>query len=70
MQNINERVDFKDQIIGVCHGDNLKAAESIVDICKERLGAKEVIIQMIGAGIGSHAGPGILALLFLNKSYR
>lgn len=63
-------VNFKNQVIGVCHGDNLKEAKRIAAICKERLGAKKVIIEMIGAGIGSHAGPGVLALLFLNKSYK
>lgn len=62
--------DFKNQVIGVCHGDNLLEAKKLAAMCKERLGAQKVIIQMIGAGIGSHAGPGVLALLFLNKPYK
>lgn len=63
-------VDFKNQVMGVCHGDDLTAAERLATMCREKLGAQNVIIQTIGAGIGSHAGPGVLALLFLNKPYK
>lgn len=62
--------DFKNQIIGVCHGDNLAEAKRLAAMCKEKLGVKKVIVQTIGAGIGSHAGPGVLALVFLNRPYK
>ena len=63
-------VNLKKQVIGICHGDNLKEAKRIATLCKEKLGAKNTIIKMIGSGIGSHAGPGVLGLFFLNKSYK
>ena len=34
---------------------------------KEEYGVKEVITNYIGAVIGSHSGPGTLALFFLGK---
>ena len=36
-------------------------------LCKEKLGVKEVFIGYTGAVIGSHSGPGTLALFFLGK---
>jgi len=34
---------------------------------KEKLGVKEVILNYVGAVIGSHSGPGTLALFFLGE---
>lgn len=71
LQIASERgVDFKNQVIGICHGDNIKAAETLATECREKLGVKQVIIEMIGSGVGVHAGPGTLALVFLNKPYK
>jgi fatty acid-binding protein DegV len=36
-------------------------------MCKEKLGVKEVFIGYTGAVIGSHSGPGTLALFFLGS---
>lgn len=63
-------VNFKNQVIGVCHGDNISAAKKLAAMCREKLGAQNIVFQMIGSGIGSHAGPGVLGLLFLNKPYK
>lgn len=53
--------------IMICHGDCREDAEYLASIVKEKLGVKEVFIGYTGAVIGSHSGPGTLALFFLGK---
>ena len=51
--------------IMICHGDCLEDAQYLEKLLKERLGVKEVFIGYTGAVIGSHSGPGTLALFYL-----
>ena len=46
----------------ICHGDCLEDAQLLASLIKERCGVKEVFIGYTGAVIGSHSGPGTLAL--------
>ncbi len=58
---------FDNETMFISHGDCLEDAEYLADILKERCGARHVHINHVGAVIGSHAGPGVLALFFLGK---
>lgn len=58
---------FDNSTMAISHGDCREDAEYLASILKEKYGAKEVIINYVGAVIGSHAGPGTLALFFLGK---
>ena len=51
----------------ICHGDCIEDAEYLAGILKEKCGVKEVFIGYTGAVIGSHSGPGTLALFFMGK---
>jgi len=51
----------------ISHGDCLEDAQYLASILKEKYGVKEVVIGYVGAVIGSHAGPGVLALFFLGQ---
>lgn len=51
----------------ICHGDCLEDAEYLARVMKEQHGVKEVLIGYTGAVIGSHSGPGTLALFFLGR---
>lgn len=51
----------------ISHGDCLEDAQYLSKIMKQTYGVKEVIISYVGAVIGSHSGPGTLALFFLGK---
>lgn len=51
----------------ISHGDCLADAEYLSRQLKEKCGVKDVVISYVGAVIGSHSGPGTLALFFLGS---
>ena len=55
----------ENDVMFICHGDCLEDAQYLAQLMKERCGAKEVFIGYTGAVIGSHSGPGTLALFYL-----
>ena len=58
----------ENDFISICHGDCYDDACALGEMLKEKLGVKEVFIGYTGAVIGSHSGPGTLALFFLGKN--
>lgn len=60
-------IDGFQERITICHGDCLEDAKYLEKVLKERYGVKEVFIGYTGAVIGSHSGPGTLAVFFLGK---
>lgn len=52
----------------ICHGDCIEDAEYLAAYLKENCGVKEVFIGYTGAVIGSHSGPGTLALFYLGNN--
>ena len=59
--------DYDNSTMFISHGDCLEDAEYLASQLREKCGAKEVIISYVGAVIGSHSGPGTVALFFLGK---
>ena len=51
----------------ICHGDCQADADYLAAQVKEKYGVKEVFTYYVGAVIGSHSGPGTLALFFLGE---
>ena len=58
---------YNNDVMFICHGDCLEDAQYLASLAKEKCGVKEVFIGYTGAVIGSHSGPGTLALFFLGK---
>ena len=56
---------YDNSTVFISHGDCLEDAQHLADLLKEKYGVKEVYIGYVGAVIGSHAGPGTIALFFL-----
>jgi len=56
---------YDNSFAAISHGDCLEDAEYLAKLLKERCGVKEVLISYVGAVIGSHAGPGTVALFFM-----
>lgn len=53
--------------IFISHGDCWEEARDLGEMLKEQCGVKNVIINYIGAVIGSHSGPGTIALFYMGK---
>ena len=65
---IKERIEnSEEQVIFISHGDCLEEAEYLKKLITEEIKVKDVIINNIGPTIGTHAGPGTIALFFLGK---
>jgi DegV family protein with EDD domain len=60
--------DFTNQTIGISHGDDLERAEKLAEMIKDKFGANDILIEMVGSVIGAHSGPGTISLFFLNKT--
>ena len=58
---------FDNATMFISHGDCPEDAEYLAGLLKEQYGAKEVYINYVGAVIGSHSGPGTLALFFMGE---
>ena len=57
--------NYDNSTMFICHGDCIEDAQYLAGLVKEKCGAKEVFIGYTGAVIGSHSGPGTLALFFM-----
>ena len=56
---------YDNSVMFISHGDCLEDAEYLSALLKRDYGVKEVYIGYVGAVIGSHSGPGTLALFFM-----
>ena len=56
---------YDNSTVFLCHGDCIEDAKYVENILKTKYGVKEVLINYTGAVIGSHSGPGTMAVFFL-----
>ena len=59
---------MQNDLVYICHGDCREDAEYLAAYVKENCGVKEAFIGYTGAVIGSHSGPGTLALFYLGNN--
>ncbi|SFD37841.1 EDD domain protein, DegV family [Lentibacillus persicus] len=62
--------DFSNQTIGISHGDDYDTAKKLADAIEAKFNPDDILIEMVGATIGAHAGPGTIAIFFLNNDYK
>ena len=55
----------KNEIIMISHSDCLEDAQYVAECVKEKYGFDNILISYIGPVIGSHTGPGAIALCFM-----
>ncbi|WP_449539422.1 DegV family protein [Ferdinandcohnia sp. Marseille-Q9671] len=58
--------DLSQQTIGISHADAENEVQELKQLMEDKFGCQSFFINNIGAGIGSHVGPGTMAIFFLN----
>ncbi|CRZ34993.1 DegV family protein with EDD domain [Herbinix hemicellulosilytica] len=57
----------KNDIVFISHGDCLEDAEYVASLIRERFGIENFLINYVCPTIGSHSGPGTVALFFMGN---
>jgi DegV family protein with EDD domain len=65
-----EGVDLSEQTVIIGHGDDLEQAKELENMVRNKNLVKDVIISKIGPVIGTHTGPGMLALVFMGDNLK
>ncbi|NLC65324.1 MAG: DegV family protein [Clostridium sp.] len=58
-------VEIEDQVIFIGHGDTIEDAIFVKELVEKRFNPRRIVINNIGPVIGSHSGPGTIALFFV-----
>lgn len=58
---------FRNNKIGIVHGDCLGEAEKLLLKINEESHLKDVDIEIVGSTIGAHVGPGLLGIVFISE---
>ena len=68
LEIVRERGDnIKNQVVGVCYGTERESAD-YVEAELRAMKVKGILETQVGCAIGAHTGPGIVAIVFLDKT--
>jgi len=59
---------YDNDIVMISHGDCEEEAEAVKKLVEERFGIHKFLIAPVGPTIGSHSGPGTMALFFFGEN--
>ncbi|MEG2054341.1 MAG: DegV family protein, partial [Oscillospiraceae bacterium] len=57
----------KNETVFISHGDCIDDANYVADCVKKEFGITDIKINYVGGVIGSHSGPGTVALFYIGK---
>lgn len=58
---------WENEIIMITHGDCIEDAEYVAGLVREKMGIDNILINNIGTVIGSHTGPGVVAVFNMGE---
>lgn len=58
---------FENDIVMITHGDAPEDAEYVKKQIEEKFGIKNIMINPLGSVIGSHTGPGVVAIFYMGN---
>ena len=64
---VEQSEGWENDMVMITHGDCIEDAEYVAERVKEKLGNPEVLINNIGTVIGSHTGPGVVAVFLMGN---
>jgi DegV family protein with EDD domain len=68
VNHMEKRVEgFDNDTVFISHGDCIEDAEYVASLVKERFGVQNILINYVCPTIGSHSGPGTVALFFMGN---
>ncbi len=67
VDKVKQKYDERYNKIYVCHADNIECASLVANKIKAHFASAEVEIGEIGAVMGSHCGPGTVAVFFMGE---
>lgn len=68
VDNMLEQIDgYDNEVVYIGHGDCIEDAEFVKELVVTKTGIQNIQIGYIGSVIGSHAGPGTVALFFMGN---
>ena len=67
ISKINDTMDEEEHTVFIGHGDAEERALELKEKLLERTKAENIHITKIGPIIGTHTGPGMLAVVFMEK---
>lgn len=66
---VGERgASLENQKIGLLHGDDKETLDAVKEQLKAAYGCRFFMENYVGCAIGAHTGPGIIGIIFLNKT--
>ena len=60
--------DYRNTRVFISHGDSLDDAKFVGNLVTERFGITDILYSNIGPAIGSHSGPGTIALFYFGET--
>ena len=58
---------WENDLVLITHGDCIEEAEYVAGRVREKLGVDHILINNIGTVIGSHTGPGVVAVFCMGE---
>ena len=65
--SVEKAEGWNNEIVMVTHGDCIEDAEYVAKLVREKMGVENILINNIGTVIGSHTGPGVVAVFCLGN---
>lgn len=59
---VEQSKGWDNDMVMITHGDCIEDAEYVAGLVREKLGVEQILINNIGTVIGSHTGPGVVAV--------
>ncbi len=64
---VDSIIDPEEQVVFISHGDSIEDVEYVKERIAEKIKVKDIIVNNIGPAVGSHSGPGTIAIFYLGK---
>lgn len=65
--SLEQSKGWENDLIMITHGDCREDAEYVAGLVREKMGDKDILIHNIGTVIGSHTGPGVVAVFCMGE---